>query len=242
MKLRENTSILVVVTLEVVTADKKSQFVRKKTCRPTDNIHLTDFKLHWYSRRGSSKNTQLTRQSNIFTRVFLTPSTRRLHPTTSLSLLLPLLLSQALTSPLSPIFHLRFFCFPLFFFFLFFLFLSFLSSLFFFLSFFLLFSFLSFPFFPFFSFLSFLSFFSLSFFSLFLSFFLLSLPLFSFFPTAAQFYRQHPDRWGGGGRTPPWQHPWLLSPTNSNTRPHLYCISIQPVMSLKSTSWALVWT
>ena len=115
--------------------------------------------------------------SNIFTRVFLAPSTRRLHPTTPFSLLLPLLLSQTLTSHLTP----RFFCFPFYSFFFFF------SS-----SFFSSFSFLSSP--PF--FLLFFSFFLLfSFFSfLFLSFFsfplLFSFPFlfFLFFPFPSLFF------------------------------------------------------
>ena len=80
---------------------------------------------------------------------------RRLHPQPPPPfLLLPLLLSQALTSPLSPLFTPRFFCFlflffsSFFLFFIFFRFLSFLFSLFFFVLFlsFLLFSFISFPF------------------------------------------------------------------------------------------------
>ena len=133
--------------------------------------------------------TQLTRHSNIFTRFFLAPSTRRLHPTTPFSLSLPLLLSQTLTSPLSTLFHPPFLLFPFHscFFLFSFSFFSFLSSPPSFSSFFLLFSFLSFPFFPFFSFLSFLFLFFFSFplffFSLLSSLFF---PLFislSFFPS-----------------------------------------------------------
>ena len=145
--------------------------------------------------------TQLTRHSNIFTRVFLAPATRRLHATTPFSFLLPRPHpSDSYLPSLSPLNQRRFFCFPVTLFssfFLFSLFLSFLSSLFFFfcLSFLslnsvLFLSFLSFPFFLFFSFSFFLFFpfpslFSLSFFpSLFFS--SLFFPLFfslSFFPS-----------------------------------------------------------
>ena len=143
--------------------------------------------------------TQLTRHSNIFTRVFLAPSTRRIHPTNPpLSFTPTPSLSGSYLPSFSSAFIPRFFCFS---FLLFFLLFSF--------SLFSFFSFLSSP--PSFSFcllFSFCSFLSLSFplflffcFSFFLFFpfpSLFSLPLFSLFPTAAQFYRQYPDRWGGG--------------------------------------------
>ena len=129
-------------------------------------------------------------------RVFPAPSTRRLNPTTP-SLFYSHHSSPRLLPPLVSLFS--FFFLP---FLLFFLFLSFLSFLFFF--FFLLFPFfLSFPFFTFFSF-----------------FFLVSFPFplffplrFSpFFPTAAHFYRQYPDRWGVPlPPPPPWRHPCPLN-------------------------------
>ena len=116
---------------------------------PTDNIYISptsQFCIDIVYEDRARIPTQLTRHSNIFTLVFLAPSTRRLHPTTpflfyshssSLRLLPPLSLPPFLLFPFS-------------------LFSSFFPSL----------SFLSFPFFSFlsslpsFSFFSFFPFFS----------------------------------------------------------------------------------
>ena len=167
----------------------------KKTCRPTDIHQSSNFCIDRVHEDRARVPTQLTRHNNIFMRVFLVPSTRRLHPTipsffyshpSSLRLLPP---------HLSPLFHPPFLLFPF----------SLFSSFFLFSFSFFLFSpflplFLSSLFVPFFSFLSFIFLFLFSFLSLPSLF---SLPLFSFFPTAAQFYRQYPDRWGGVSHPPP---------------------------------------
>ena len=197
MKLRENTTIVVVVTLEVVTADKKSQFVGKLLfSRPTDIIHLTDFKLlQEYRHSWPDTATYLCVSILLPRRDDSTKQPSSLFYSHSSSLrLLP---------PLSPLFHSPFLLFPfsLFFsFYLFFLlFLSFLLLfLFFFFSFlcsppsFSFFLFLSSLFFPFFSFLSFS--FSFSFPSLSFSPF-----PFSLFPRRQRNFTDNILTSGGGG-------------------------------------------
>ena len=212
VKLRENTSIVVVVTLEVVTADKKSQFVGKKTCwRSTIYISLTsNFCIDIVHEDRARIPTQLTRHSNIFTRVFLASSTRQLHPTTpslfyshspSLRLLPPPL--SSLSPPLFLLFPFSLLS-SFFLFFLFFLFLSFLSSLFFFFSY---------------SFFSFLSFIFLSFFSFPFLFYFLSLSL-SFFPSPFSLFSRRQRNFtdniltggGGGGGSHPHTPPFWDDP------------------------------
>ena len=198
------------MTLEVVTADKKSQFVGKKNLS-ADRQYTSHRLQHWYSTRGSSKNTDTadpTHRPYICVSFLLhrrdDTTQQPLSPSLSLSLLLHAsttpLSPLRLLPPLAPVFHPRFFCFI--FSSSFFSFLLFFSSFF---SFpFLSFLFLSSLFFSF-LFFSFLFFFSLSFFPSLsfpfpLFFFLLFPfipPLFSFLPTAAQFYRQYHDRWRG---------------------------------------------
>ena len=213
MKLRENTSIVVVVTLELVTADKKSQFVAEKICRPTDNIHLTDFKLlHWYSTRGSSKNTDTAdpTKQHIYSCLScpLDETTPPNNPLLSFTPTPPL--SGSYLPPLSSLSPpVSFLSLLLFFLLLFFLFLSFLSSLFFFS--FLLFSlpffFFLLLFFPFFSFL--FLFFSFLFFSFPFPLFF-PLPLFSFFPRRQRNFTDNILTSWGVSHTPLWRRPWLL--------------------------------
>ena len=142
MKLRENTSIKVVVSLEVVTAERKSQFVRGKTL-PAGR-HYTSHRLQTsaliYSTRGLSKNTDTADSIQQHIYAYLSSSLdETTPPNIIISLLLPTILSQAPSSR-SALFHPPFlssflflfcplFSFSFFSFFSFF-FLSFLSFLF----------------------------------------------------------------------------------------------------------------
>ena len=166
------------------------------------NLHFTRLQTFCIDRVQEDRAripTQLTRHSNIFNRVISCSLDETTPPNNPLSLLLPLLLSQALNSPFSSLSSLVTFCFSLLIFFSF--------------------PYLSFPFFPFFSFLSFLFLFFFSFLSLSLSFF--SLPLFSVFSRRPRNFTDNIlTGWGGVSHppTPPlWRRPWVRGRREGHT-------------------------